>query len=129
MSAVFELAAEVQELRLVLRRLAGSIIWDRGAAILGKHTPERIVEQIVDTPAPQIAGEHAHFGREPFDKDGRKYFDGEDYKDLIKYQPLTPVPQVHEQTVYQQGDQVCRDSAARGNATTGPSDSNGAECG
>ena len=35
-------------------------------------------------PSPQIAGEHAHFRREPFDKDGREYFDGEDNKDSIK---------------------------------------------
>ena len=39
---------------------------------LGKRIPEHIVEQTVDMPASLIAGEHAHFGREPFDKDGRK---------------------------------------------------------
>ena len=60
MSAVCELAAEVQELRLAVRKLAGSIMWDRGAAILGKRNPERIVEQTVDMPAPQI--------EEPFGK-------------------------------------------------------------
>ena len=131
MSAVCGLAAEVQELRLVVRRLAGSIMWDRGAVILGKRIPERVVEQTVDMPVPQIAGEivapvpqfweetgevrqlsplqHAHFGREPFGKDGRKYFDGEDSKDLIKYPPLTLVPQVHERTVDQPGGQACRD--------------------
>ena len=48
MSAVWELAAEVQELRLAVRKRAGSIMWDRGAAILGKRFPERIVEQTVD---------------------------------------------------------------------------------
>ena len=34
MSAVFD----AEELRLVVRRLAGSIMWDRGAVILGKRT-------------------------------------------------------------------------------------------
>ena len=105
-SAVCENAAEVQELRLVVRRLAASIMWDHGAVILGKRTPERIVEQTVDMPAPQIALQHAHFGREPFGRDGRKYFDGEDSKDLIKYPPLTPVPHAHERTVDQPGDQA-----------------------
>ena len=129
MSAVCELAAEVQELRMAVRKLAGSIMWDRGAAILGKRIPEGIVEQTVDMPAPQIELHHAHSGREPFGKDGRKYFDGEDSKDLIKYPPLTPVQQVHERTVSQPGDQACRDSAARGDATAGPSGSNCAEYG
>ena len=114
-------------------------MWDRGAVILGKRIPELIVEQTVDMSALQIALQHAHFGSEPFGKDGRKYFDGEDSKDLIKYPPLTAVPQVHEQTVYQPGDQACRvseDSArrqgcrgARGDASTGPSVSDCAEDG
>ena len=107
-----------------------STMWDRGAVILGKRIHERIVEQTVDMPAPQIALQHAHFGREPFGKEGRKYFDGEDSKDLIKYPPLTPVPQVHERTVHQTGEQACRDPAdsthrrsgrcPSGDATTGP---------
>ena len=53
---------------------------------LGKRIPERIVEQTVDMPAPQID--------EPCGEDGRKYFDGEDSKDFIKYPSLTAVPQV-----------------------------------
>ena len=105
MSAVVELAAEVQELRLAVCKLAGSIMWDRGAATLGKRNPERILEQTVDMPAPQID--------EPFGKDGRKYLDEEDFKDLIKNR-----------------DQACQDPAdsphrrggrcSSGEATTGP---------
>ena len=75
-SAVCELPAEVQELRLVVRRLAGSIMWDRGAVILGKRIPELIVGQTVDMSALQIALQHAHFGSEPFGEDGRKYLMG-----------------------------------------------------
>ena len=84
-------------------------------------------QTIADVPVPQIAGEivapvpllreeigevlqlpplqHAHFGRVPFEKDGRKYFDCEESKDLIQYQPLTP------QTIDQPGDQARRDPA------------------
>ena len=93
--------------------------------------PQKCVSElthIVDTPVLQFEGEivapvppfreetgevlqliprqHAHFGGEPFEKDGRKYFDCEDSKDSIKNQPLT-----HEQTIDQPGDQVRRDPA------------------
>ena len=54
---------------MVVRRLAGSIMWDQGAVMHGKRIPERTVEQTVDMPPPQIALQHAHFGREPFGKD------------------------------------------------------------
>ena len=44
---VFELAAEVQELRRATKRLAGALMWH-----LGERIPERITEQTVHLPAP-----------------------------------------------------------------------------
>jgi len=41
-------------------------------------------------PKYQETAAYCHFGREPFTKDGRKYFEWENSKDLSKYQPLTP---------------------------------------
>ena len=40
-------------------------------------------------------GERAHFGREPFDKDGRKYCDGEERKFVEAFD--VPVPQIQEE--------------------------------
>ena len=96
--------------------------------------PNRLGEQIGAVPVPQIKEEvsertqHAHFGREAFEKG---YFDCEDPKDLVMHPPLTPIDQP--------GDQACRDPAdsihrrdwrhACGDATTGPSDSDCAEDG
>ena len=93
--------------------------------------PNRLGEQIGAVPVPQIKEEvsertqHAHFGREAFEKGGRKYFDCEDPKDLVMHPPLTPIDQP--------GDQACRDPAdsihrqdwrhACGDAATSPSDS------
>ena len=52
---VFELAADVQDLRRVVQKLAGAIMWDRGAV----HIPERIEEQTVDiAAAPRHDGRH-----------------------------------------------------------------------
>jgi len=41
-------------------------------------------------PKYQETAAYCHFGREPYTKDGRKYFEWENAKDLSKYQPLTP---------------------------------------
>jgi len=41
-------------------------------------------------PKYQETAAYCHFGREPYTKDGRKYFEWENSKDLSKYQPLTP---------------------------------------
>ena len=47
--------------------------------------------------------QHAHFGRESFEKDGRQHFDCENPKDVGMYPPLTSIDQ--------QGGQTCRDPA------------------
>ena len=41
-------------------------------------------------PKYQETAAYCHFGREPFTKEGRKYFEWENSKDLTKYQSLTP---------------------------------------
>jgi len=41
-------------------------------------------------PKYQETAAYCHFGREPYTKDGRKYFEWENSKDLSKYQPMTP---------------------------------------
>merc|ERR1712012_1206526 len=41
-------------------------------------------------PKYQETAAYCHFGREPYTKDGRKYFEWENAKDLSKYQSLTP---------------------------------------
>merc|ERR1712065_43487 len=41
-------------------------------------------------PKYQETAAYCHFGREPYTKDGRKYFEWENAEDLSKYQPLTP---------------------------------------
>merc|ERR1712122_427266 len=41
-------------------------------------------------PKYQETAAYCHFGREAYTKDGRKYFEWENSKDLSKYQPLTP---------------------------------------
>merc|ERR1711868_241751 len=41
-------------------------------------------------PKYQETAAYCHFGREPYTKNGVKYFEWENSKDLSKYQPLTP---------------------------------------
>merc|ERR1712107_791305 len=41
-------------------------------------------------PKYQETAAYCHFGREPYTKDGVKFFEWENAKDLSKYQPLTP---------------------------------------
>ena len=88
---------EVQELRRATKRLAGALMWH-----FGERIPERITEQTVNLPAPP------HLGREPFDKDGRQYFDCKDHQAC-----RDPADSLHRHG--------CR--YAGGDATTGPANS------
>ena len=71
----------------------------------GEQTGLVLVPQIMDVIAERT---HAHFGREPFEKDGRQYFDCEDHQ----------VCRVPADSMYRHG---CR--YACGDATTGPANS------
>ena len=116
---------------------------------------EQVVEQILDVPVLQVKEDisertmivdmpllqtlqeriaerapiAAHFGREPFEKDGRKYFDCENSKNSIKNPPLTPIDQPGDQARRDPADPIHRQGwqYACGDATTGLSDSDGAE--
>merc|ERR1712139_736622 len=41
-------------------------------------------------PKYQVTAAYCHFGREPYTKDGKKYFEWENAKDLTKYASMTP---------------------------------------
>ena len=104
---------------------------DGAKAVPQELVPNAFGEQIGPVPVPQIKEDvsertqHAHFGREPFEKDGRQYFDCEDSKDLVMSPPLTPIDPPGDQARRDPSEPVQRQGCryACGDATTGPTDS------
>ena len=92
------LLERVTRLEQVVEKMVGTFlphVFGGPSGVPQELVPNYFGEQIGPVPVHQIKEEvsernqHARFGREPFEKDGRQYFEREDPKDLVTYPPST----------------------------------------